>query len=378
MRQIQFKTSANSIIKRPTFMPANGSANKLSQLIGNTDLLTIPSLSKLTQCDISVKCEFQNPGGSVKDRAALQMVLSAIESGELKPGMTIVEGTAGNTGIGLAVVAKSLGFNLKVVMPKGQAKEKEQMIELHGAELILVDPVPFANENHFYHTARRIAEENVDFWWANQFENTANADAHYLTTGPEIFEQTNGDITYFVSAAGTGGTIGGITKYLKEQNEQIGTVCVDPNGSGVFNFLQSGEYKATQGGSFTEGIGIMRLVDNFREAKVDETITLPDSDIVTLANYVRQQDGLVLGSSSALNVAAAFYTAVQKGPLSGGAKQHVVTLACDLGERSVSKLYNNEFLETKGINPDTESMEEMTTRYTQTTDLLKKVTFQYN
>lgn len=358
-------------------MPINGHANKLSDLIGNTDLFTIPSLSRITQCDISVKCEFQNPGGSVKDRAALQMVLAAIESGELKPGMTIVEGTAGNTGIGLAIVAKSLGFNLKVVMPKGQAKEKEQMIELHGAELILVDAVPFSNPNHFYHTAKRIAEENSDYWWANQFENTANADAHYLTTGPEIFTQTSGNVTCFVSAAGTGGTIGGITKYLKEQNDAIKTICVDPNGSGVYNFLQTGEYKATSGGSFTEGIGIMRLVNNFKQARIDETLTLPDSDIVTLANYVRQQDGLVLGSSSALNVTAAFYSALKYGPLSGGTKQHVVTLACDLGERSVSKLYNEDFLKTRDIDSANETMEQLTQRYLQDNDILKTVSFDY-
>ncbi len=358
-------------------MPVNGRAYKLSEIIGNTDLLTIPSLSKLAQCEISVKCEFQNPGGSVKDRAALQMVLSAMQTGALKPGMTIVEGTAGNTGIGLAIVAKSLGFNLKVVMPKGQTKEKEQMIELHGAELLLVDPCPFSNPNHFYHTAKRIAEENPNFWWANQFENTANADAHYLTTGPEIFQQTNGEVSIFVSVSGTGGTIGGVTKYLKEQNADINTICVDPNGSGIYNFLQSGTYTATEGNSFTEGIGIMRLVNNFRQAEIDHTITLPDSDIVTIANYVREKDALVLGSSSSLNVAAAFYAALKFGPLNGGKKQHVVTLACDLGERSVSKLYNNAFLESKEIFTENDSIEKLMTRYTKNNDVLKSVTFDY-
>jgi len=358
-------------------MPLNGHANKLSEIIGNTDLLTIPSLSRLAQCDISVKCEFQNPGGTVKDRAALQMVLSAMESGLLKPGMTIVEGTAGNTGIGLAIVAKSLGFGLKVVMPRGQTKEKEQMIALHGAELILVDACPFSNPNHFYHTAKRIADENPTFWWANQFENTANADAHYLHTGPEIFQQTNGEVSIFVTAAGTGGTIGGVTKYLKEKNADINTICVDPNGSGIYNFLQSGTYTATSGGSFTEGVGIMRLVNNFRAAFVDHTITLPDSDIVTIANYVREQDALILGSSSALNVTAAFYAAIKFGPLSGGKKQHVVTLACDLGERSVSKLYNKAFLESKEIFVENDTIEKLMARFTQNDDILKSVTFDY-
>lgn len=358
-------------------MPKNGHAANLSEAIGNTDLLTIPSLSKLTGCDITVKCEFQNPGGSVKDRAALQMVLSAMESGDLKPGMTIVEGTAGNTGIGLAIVAKSLGFNLKVVMPKGQTKEKEQMIELHGAELILVDPVPFANENHFYHTARKIAEQHDDHWWANQFENTANADAHYLHTAPEIYHQSNKAVSIFTCAAGTGGTIGGITKYLKEQNPDIKTICIDPCSSGIYQFLQTGEYKATPGSSFTEGIGIMRLVANFKMASVDYALNITDQDIVTIANYVRQNDGLVLGSSSALNVAAAFFAAIKFGPLSGGNKQTIATIACDLGERSVSKLYNNAFLEEKGIDIDKDTIETLLARYKSDETSLKPVTFDF-
>lgn len=350
-------------------------ANNLAELIGNTALLKINSLSEITGCDILVKCEFQNPGGSVKDRAALQMVLDAMESGQLKPGMTIVEGTAGNTGIGLAIVAKSLGFNLKVVMPKGQTKEKEQMIELHGAELILVDPVPFANEAHFYHTARRIAEESEDHWWANQFENTSNAKAHYENTGPEIFQQANGKLDYFVSVAGTGGTLGGVSSYLKEQNDGIQIVSIDPDSSGIFSFLTTGEYKASPGSSFTEGIGIMRLVDNFRAAKIDYALNLPDRDIVTIANFVRQQDALVLGSSSALNVCAAFYTALAKGPMSGGKKQTVVTISCDLGERSISKLYNSEFLTSKNITADQQSIQQLTQKYLVDNDRLKSVNF---
>ena len=213
----------------------------LAQLIGNTSLLRVNSLSELTGCDIYVKCEFQNPGGSVKDRAALQMVLDAEATGELKPGMTIVEGTAGNTGIGLAIVAKSLGYNLKVVMPKGQTKEKEQMIELHGAELVLVDAAPFSTPTHFYHTARRIAEEDDNAWWANQFENLSNAKAHFTGTGPEIFEQLDGELDIFVSVAGTGGTLGGVTKFLKQQVQNIKTISLDPDGSGIFHFLQTGE-----------------------------------------------------------------------------------------------------------------------------------------
>ncbi|MBD3653194.1 cysteine synthase A [Kangiella sp.] len=329
----------------------------VAELIGNTDLLKIPSLSELTGCEILVKCEFQNPGGSIKDRAALQMVQDAIESGELKPGMTIVEGTAGNTGIGLAVVAKALGFKMLTVMPKGQTPEKEKMIALHGSELMLVDPCPFANPNHFYHTACRLAEENENYWWANQFENTSNAKAHYQHTGPEIWQQTKGKIDALVSVSGTGGTIGGNSRYLKEQNPELDVWSVDPDGSGIYHYLKTGEYKA-QGSSFTEGIGIMRTVANFAQAKIDKGITLPDQDLVTVSRAVRNNDGLVLGSSSALNVAGALFAAAKSGP-----GKIIVTFACDAGERSYSKLWNPDFLAEKGIRDDLETIEQMFKRY---------------
>ncbi len=329
----------------------------VAELIGNTDLLKIPSLSKISGCDILIKCEFQNPGGSIKDRAALQMVNDAIANGELTPGMTIVEGTAGNTGIGLALVAKSLGFEMLTVMPKGQAQEKERMITLHGSRLHLVDPCPFADPKHFYHTAKRIADENPDYWWANQFENLSNAGAHYLSTGPEIWQQTDGKVDVIVSVCGTGGTIGGVSKYLKEQNTNIETWLVDPDGSGIYQYLKSGEYQS-DGSSFTEGIGIMRSVANFREAKIDRALNLPDQDLVTISRIVRDHDGLVLGSSSALNVAAAFLIAAQS-----KSKQTIVTFACDAGERSFSKLYDSDFLEQKNIIENKESISELYARY---------------
>lgn len=333
-------------------------AQRPMDLIGNTPLLKLESLSKLTGCEIFVKCEFLNPGGSIKDRAAKQMVLDAMEHSRLKPGMTIVEGTAGNTGIGLALVAKSLGLEMVAVMPKGQTLEKERMIELFGAKLVLVDAVPFANENHFYHTARRMADDNPSkFWWANQFENTSNFRAHYLNTGPEILEQMQGRVDYLVSVAGTGGTIGGNSAYLKEKLPNIEVHLIDPEGSGLCHFVQHGEFKSS-GSSFTEGIGIMRLVENFKRARVDEAVTLPDTDVVTVSRYVRDHDGLVLGSSSALNVAGALRAAVR----SGGGKR-IVTFACDLGERSYSKLYNPEFLASKGIDPAKLSIADLIKKY---------------
>jgi cysteine synthase A len=358
----------------------NKTANNLAELIGDTPLVKVTSLSQLTGCDIYVKCEFLNPGGSVKDRAALQMVTDAIASGELKPGMTIVEGTAGNTGIGLAIVAKSLGYDLEVVMPKGQTKEKEQMIELHGAKLHLVDAVPFSNPAHFYHTARTMAENNPKYWWANQFENLSNAKAHFEQTGPEIYQQTDKEIDVFVSVAGTGGTLGGISDYLKSQNPEIKTVAVDPDGSGILNYLAQGKHIATEGGSFTEGIGIMRLVENFKQAKIDYAVNLPDKDIVTIANYVRKHDALVLGSSSALNVTAAFFSALKFGPLGSNEKHSgqnhtIVTIACDLGERSISKLYNNEFLVSKNIDVAEQNIEQLKQKYLANTESLKKVDF---
>lgn len=329
----------------------------VTQLIGNTDLLRINSISELTGCEILLKCEQQNPGGSIKDRAALQMVQDAIFSGKLKPGMTIVEGTAGNTGIGLALVAKALGFKMLVVMPRGQAREKEQMISLYDAELMLVDACPFANPNHFYHTAKRIGEGDERYWWADQFENTSNTKAHYEHTGPEIWQQTQGKIDAIVSVAGTGGTIAGNSLYLSEKHHGLKTWLVDPDGSGIYSYLKSGQY-VSSGNSFTEGIGIMRSVENFRQAKVDKAITLPDRDLIAIARRLRELDGIVLGSSSALNVAGALYAAAKM-----GAGNTIVTFSCDLAERSSSKLYNSEFLAGKGFFESVESLEEMFERY---------------
>lgn len=332
-------------------------ANNVSELIGDTDLVRINCLSDISGCDILLKCEHQNPGGSIKDRAALQLVTDATEAGKLKPGMTIVEGTAGNTGIGLALVAKSFGYKMLVVMPKGQAIEKERMISLYDAELLLVDPCPFANPKHFYHTAKRIGVEQDNYWWADQFENLSNYRAHYLHTGPEIWQQTQGNIDALVSVVGTGGTIAGNSHYLSEQQPNLETWLVDPNGSGIYSFLKNGHYES-MGSSFTEGIGIMRTVENFRQAKINHAITLPDQDLVTISRLVAEHDGILLGSSSSLNVAGALYVAARMGK-----GNTIVTFSCDLAERSYSKLYNEEFIKEKGIELNKENLVEMWARY---------------
>ncbi|MCJ8303728.1 cysteine synthase A [Shewanella sp.] len=329
----------------------------ITDLIGHTDLLRINSISELTGCEVLLKCEQQNPGGSIKDRAALQLVQDAIANGKLKPGMTIVEGTAGNTGIGLALVAKAFGFKMLVVMPRGQAPEKALMVTLYGAELMLVDACPFANPEHFYHTAKRIGESDDKYWWADQFENTSNSKAHYANTGPEIWLQTQGKIDALVSVAGTGGTIAGNSRYLSEKNPELQTWLVDPDGSGIYSYLKTGEH-VSSGSSFTEGIGIMRSVENFRQAKVNKAITLPDRDLIAIARHVQQQDGIVLGSSSALNLAGAVYAAAKM-----GTGRTIVTFCCDVPERSSSKLFNSQFLAEEGYGESSESLPELFRRY---------------
>lgn len=333
-------------------------AESLTELIGRTPVLKLASLQALTGCEIYLKCEFMNPGGSIKDRAALGMVQEAMAEGQLRPGMTVVEGTAGNTGIGLAIVARTMGCNMLVVMPKGQTPEKERMITLHGAELRLVDAVPFKDERHFYHTARQIAAAEPErFWWANQFENLANFRAHFTQTGPEILNQLEGRLDALVSAAGTGGTIGGCSAFLKEKLPNLQVVLADPNGSGLYDYLKTGEFK-TSGSSMTEGIGIMRLVANFAQAKVDDAVKVPDQDLVTVANYLRYHDAVILGSSSALNVAAAIKTALRLGP-----GKRLVTFACDLGERSYSKLYNPDYLTNQGLSTEAQTIEQLVAKY---------------
>lgn len=310
-----------------------------------TPLLKIHSLSEITGCDIYGKAEFLNVGGSVKDRAAHGIIEQAERDGLLKPGGTIVEGTAGNTGIGLATLAAQRGYKCVIVMPNNQATEKYQTLNALGVELITVAPCPFADQNHFYHAARRLAEERGAFW-ANQFENTANFQSHYKTTGPEIWNQTDGKVNAFVAAAGTGGTIAGVSRFLKEKNPNIHIRLVDPMGSGLYSYLTTGEIKST-GSSITEGIGIMRLTANFKEAKIDDAVQVNDGEMISMLYHLAQHDGLLVGTSAALNVYAAYKYALEN----KGKKLVITTVLCDSALRYTSKIFNEAFLKEKNLIP---------------------------
>jgi len=313
--------------------------------VGNTPLIEIESLSAATGCTILGKAEFLNPGGSVKDRAALYMVLEAEKAGLLKAGGTIVEGTAGNTGIGLSLVANARGYRSVIVMPSNQSPEKIDLLRTLGAEVELTSPAPFASPDNYYHVARRRAEEIENAFWANQFENISNSEAHYQTTAPEIWRQAGGDLDGVVMSSGTGGTIGGVTAYLKEQNPQITTYLIDPTGSGLYSYLTTGEFKA-EGNSITEGIGINRATANFKRAKLDGAFRGSDRQVIEMSQYLLKHDGLFVGSSAALNVVGAVKLARKLG------KGHTIaTILCDGGGRYQSRMYNPEWLAEKGLTP---------------------------
>jgi cysteine synthase len=316
-------------------------------MIQKTSLIKIESLSRMTGCHIFGKAEFLHIGGSVKDRAAFGMIRSAMDSGHLAAGSTLVEGTAGNTGIGLAVFAAQFNLKCVIVMPDNQAQEKYQTLKALGVELITVPPCPFANQAHFYHTARRIAEERKAYW-VNQFENPANYQIHYQTTGPEIWEQTKEKIDAFIAASGTGGTIGGVSKFLKEKNSNIHVRLVDPMGSGLDSFIKTGEFKSA-GSSITEGIGIMRLTENFKQAIIDSSSQIDDQKMINMLFHLAKHDGLLVGTSSALNAYGAFEYAMEH----KGKGKTIVTILCDSAMRYASKIFNEEFLKEKGlqVNP---------------------------
>ncbi|MEE3240206.1 MAG: cysteine synthase A [Pseudomonadota bacterium] len=322
--------------------------HSIIDMIGNTPLVRLEQASELTGCEILGKAEFLNPGGSIKDRTALGIIRDAEQSGALKPGGTIVEGTAGNTGIGLTILANALGYKSVVVMPMTQSKEKIDSLELFGAELHLVPAAAYNNPNHYTHTASRLAEDlNKDkpagAIWANQFGNTANRDIHYATTGEEIWQQTNGRVDGFICAAGTGGTLAGVAKKLREHRKDVHIGIADPMGSSLYEYFKHGELKA-EGSSITEGIGISHVTNNLGETDIDHAYQIADQEALPLVFDLLANEGLCLGGSSGINIAGAIELAKTLGP-----GHTIVTILCDYGTRYQSKLFNPVFLENKGL-----------------------------
>ena len=318
--------------------------NGLTGSIGNTPLIRIDSLSEETGCEILGKAEFMNPGGSVKDRAALWMIEAAEASGALKQGGTVVEGTAGNTGIGLAHVCNSRGYKTIIYMPDNQSTEKVNLLRTLGAEVRVVPTVPYANEDNFQKQAGRYAATLDNAIWANQFDNTANALSHYESTGPEIWAQTDGKVDVFTCAVGTGGTLAGTSAYLKEQNSNMQIILADPIGSALYNWVSTGEATMTPGPSITEGIGNSRITENLKQAVIDSAVQVTDQEMVDMVYRLLREDGWFFDSSSGINLGAAVKAAKTLGP-----GHTIVTILCDDGGKYQSRLYNDEFLAEKGL-----------------------------
>ena len=317
-------------------------------LIGNTPLIRLKDASEMTGCEILGKAEFLNPGQSVKDRAALSIIRHAEANGTLKPGGVVVEGTAGNTGIGLAMVCAALGYRCKIVMPRTQSQEKKDSVKLLGAELIEVDAVPYSNPNNYIHTSQRLAEslaetESNGAVWANQFDNVANRQAHIDTTGPEIYEQTDGKVDGFICAVGSGGTLAGVSMALKDKNPKIQIGVADPMGSKMYQYYKNGTLES-EGNSVTEGIGQGRITANLEGAVVDRAYQIDDTEALQIVFELNQLEGLCLGGSSGINIAGAIHMARDMGP-----GHTIVTILCDYGQRYQSKIYNPEFLREKNL-----------------------------
>ena len=317
-------------------------------LIGSTPLIRLKRASEETGCEIFGKAEFLNPGQSVKDRAALGIILDAEKSGALKPGGIIVEGTAGNTGIGLTIVGAARGYRTKIVIPRTQSEEKKIALRLHGAELIEVDAVPYDNPGNYVHYSRRLAEEiaashPAGAVWANQFDNVANRDFHRATTGPEIWKQTDGRIDGFTCAVGTGGTLASVSMALKDRHIDIKTAASDPSGSKIFSLIKHGVAES-QGGSITEGIGQGRITANLEGAPIDVAYRVDDAEMLRVLFNLVSEEGLCLGGSSGINIAGAMKMAREMGP-----GHTIVTMLCDYGHRYAGKLYNPAFLKEKGL-----------------------------
>ena len=313
--------------------------------MGKTPLIRLRRLSELTGCEILGKAEWMNPGGSVKDRAALGIIADAEATGQLHPGSTIVEGTAGNTGIGLTVLGHAKGYPVVIVIPDNQSPEKITLLRTLGAEVMAVPEAPYRNPANYNRIAQRLAQEK-GWFWANQFDNVANRQAHYHTTGPEIWEQTDGHVTAFVSAVGTGGTLAGVTRFLKERNRTIAAVCADPYGAAMWSWFTHGNLDTSDGDSYAEGIGQMRVTKNLEGLAVDKAYRIQDQLALSLLYQVLREDGLFLGLSSGINLAGALRFARERGP-----GQTIVTILCDSGHKYQSKLFNPVWLKDRGLDP---------------------------
>ena len=318
----------------------------VSHFIGNTALIRLHRLSELTGCEILGKAEFMNPGGSVKDRAALGIIEAAESTGELKPGATIIEGTAGNTGIGLTVVGQARGYRTVIVIPDNQSPAKVELLRALGAEVIIVPEKPYKDPGNYNKVAQRLAQER-GFFWANQFDNTANRRIHYHTTGPEIWDQTGGRVTAFVSAVGTGGTLAGTSSYLKGKNPQVAAVCADPYGAAMWSWFKNHNLETNDGDSFAEGIGQGRVTKNLEDITVDEAYRIEDQAAFTVIQQLRREEGIFVGLSTGINIAGAARYARQRGP-----GQTIVTILCDSGHKYISKLYNPEWMKANGLQDD--------------------------
>ena len=321
--------------------------NGFAEAVGNTPLIRLNTLSEETGCEILGKAEFMNPGGSVKDRAALWMSADEEKSGKLLPGGTVVEGTAGNTGIGIAHICNARGYPCVIYMPDNQSPEKIEILETLGAEVRFVPTVPYKDEMNYQKQAGRFAESLDGAIWANQFDNTANRLAHYESTGPEIWQQTEGRVDAFVCSVGTGGTLAGVSQYLKEQNTSVQLVLADCMGSALYNFVTNGEAVMSPGPSITEGIGNSRVTDNLSGAQIDWALQVTDQDMVDMVYRLLHKEGWFLGSSTGINVCGAAAVARNLGP-----GHTVVTVLCDGGSKYQSRLFNKVFLKKQGLRAD--------------------------
>ena len=313
--------------------------------VGNTPLIRLEKLSAATGCEILGKAEFLNPGGSVKDRAALYIIRDAERRGTLKPGGTVVEGTAGNTGIGLAHICAARGYRCVIVIPDNQSQEKMDLLRVLGAEVRPVPPKPYRDPDNYQKIAGRLAEEMPNAIWAQQFDNVVNRQAHYETTGPEIWRDTEGRVDAFVSAVGTGGTLAGTARFLKEQKPAVRIVLADPVGSALYSWVKTGELKA-EGSSITEGIGTTRITANFEGTPVDDAVQVDDQSAVSMVYRLLREEGLYVGGSTGINVVAAVEVARSLGP-----GHTIVTLLCDRGSLYFQRLFNPDWLREKGLHP---------------------------